>query len=61
MRWVRLVLSWTLFLGSLIGYPVAAWTFAKDEPPVVLFLSFLAITLEGFNGVQIAHDSKEKK
>jgi hypothetical protein len=30
---------------SLIGWPVSALTFARDEPPVVLGLSWFAITL----------------
>lgn len=34
-----------LFFGSLIGWPVSAFTFAKNEPPTVLALSWLAITL----------------
>lgn len=38
-------LAWTLLVGSLIGWPVTALWVARDEPPVVLGLSWLAITL----------------
>jgi hypothetical protein len=38
-------LAWTLLVGSLIGWPLSALTVAKDEPPFILGLSWLAITL----------------
>jgi len=41
----RLILAWTLLIGSTIGWPVSALTFAKGEPMTVLGLSWLAITL----------------
>lgn len=41
----RLVFAWTLLVGSLIGWPLSMVTFAKDEPPFVLSLSWLAISL----------------
>lgn len=41
----RLVLAWVLLLGSLVGWPLSALTFAKDEPQFILGLSWLAITL----------------
>lgn len=41
----RLISAWTLLVGSLIGWPVSALTVAKDEPPFVLGLSWLAIIL----------------
>lgn len=34
-----------LLVLSLIGWPLSALTIAQDEPPVVLGLSWLAITL----------------
>jgi hypothetical protein len=39
--WLRV--SWLLVLGSIVGYPVSALTFASGEPPVVLFLSWFAV------------------
>lgn len=41
----RVRLAWTLLAASIIGYPISALTIAKHEPPVVLFLSWFAITL----------------
>jgi len=32
-------------VGSIIGWPVSAFTFARHEPKAVLGLSWLAITL----------------
>ena len=42
---VRVRAAWVLLIASVVAYPVCAFTIAKDEPPVVLFLSFFAITL----------------
>ncbi len=41
----RLVGAWVLLVGSLIGWPLSALTVARDEPPFVLGLSWLAIVL----------------
>ena len=41
----EVALAWTLLIGSLIGWPISALTVAKDEPPFILGLSWLAITL----------------
>jgi hypothetical protein len=41
----RVRLAWVLLGASLVGWPVTALTIAADEPPVVLGLSWLAITL----------------
>lgn len=46
MRRARVVAAWVLLVGSIVGWPLAAFTFARDEPPVVLSLSFLAIVIE---------------
>lgn len=41
----RVILAWVLLIGSLIGWPWSMLTVAKEEPPFVLSLSWLAITL----------------
>ena len=41
----RIVAAWVLLIGSLIGWPLSMLTFAKDEPPAVLALSWLAIVI----------------
>lgn len=43
-RW-RTRVAWVLLIGSIIGWPVSALTFARDEPPSVLGLSWLAIII----------------
>lgn len=57
MKNVRRVIAWVMLIGGVVMWPVSALTWAKDEPQFVLGLSFLAIILEGFNGVQIAEDA----
>lgn len=50
MRWWRrrpgrVKFAALLLLISLIGWPVSSVTFAKNEPPTVLGLSWLAISI----------------
>jgi uncharacterized membrane protein YfcA len=45
LRRARTILAWTLLIGSLIGWPLSAFTVARHEPQFVLGLSWLAITL----------------
>ena len=44
-RRARTVAAWLLLVGSIVGWPVSALTWARDEPPFVLGLSWLAIIL----------------
>lgn len=48
-RRARTVAAWVLLVGSTVGWPVAALTWARDEPQFVLGLSFLAIIIESAN------------
>lgn len=41
----RLRFAWALIALSLIGWPVTAFTVARQEPQIVLALSWLAILL----------------
>lgn len=41
----KVQLAWVLLVGSMIGWPLSAFTLAKDEPPFILGLSWFAITL----------------
>ncbi|MEU8199308.1 hypothetical protein AB0C10_36540 [Microbispora amethystogenes] len=45
-RKARVIAAWVLLAGSVIGWPVSMLTVAKDEPPFVLSLSWLAILME---------------
>lgn len=44
-RRVRTLAAWVLLVGSLIGWPLSAFTWARSEPPFVLGLSWLAIIM----------------
>lgn len=62
-RRARIVLAWILLAGSLIGWPVSMFTVAKHEPPFVLSLSWLAITLaaaELLTSSQVHRDQGEE-
>lgn len=37
--------AWTLLVGGIIGWPISQLTIARDEPPFILGLSWLAIIL----------------
>jgi hypothetical protein len=43
-KWRRRLAAFA-FVATLVLAPVSAFTFAKDEPPTVLALSWLALTL----------------
>jgi ribose/xylose/arabinose/galactoside ABC-type transport system permease subunit len=43
---VRTVTAWVLLLGALVGWPASMLTLARNEPPFVLSLSWLAIVIE---------------
>lgn len=45
-RRARTIAAWVLLGGSLIGWPTSMLTLARDEPPFVLSLSWLAIVIE---------------
>lgn len=45
---------------TLIAWPLSMFTFAKDEPPFVLSLSWLAITLTAVDVLATSHVSKEQ-
>jgi ribose/xylose/arabinose/galactoside ABC-type transport system permease subunit len=62
MRRARTVAAWVLLVGALIGWPLSAFTWAKDEPPFVLGLSWLAIIIgaaELLTGSQI-HEEQNR-
>ena len=44
VKW-RLRLAWVLLIGSLIGWPISALTWASGEPQFILGLSWFAITI----------------
>ena len=57
MKRARYILSWLFLIGGLLGHVLAVLRIlAPDEPQVVLHLSLLAITIEGFNSIGIHGD-----
>lgn len=42
---LRLYAAWALLVATVVLWPVSMFTFAKTEPPVVLSLSWFAITV----------------
>jgi ribose/xylose/arabinose/galactoside ABC-type transport system permease subunit len=44
-RRARVIIAWTLLIAATIGWPLSMLTVAKNEPPFVLSLSWLAIIL----------------
>lgn len=45
IRRARTIAAWILLIGSTAGWPISMLTWAKDEPPFVLSLSWLAIII----------------
>ncbi len=49
VRRVRVIVAWCLLIGSTIGWPLSALTWASQEPQFILGLSWLAIVIESAN------------
>ena len=54
MKRAEVTLAWVLLIGSLIGWPISALTVAKGEPPFILGLSWLAISLTALDFLKSA-------
>lgn len=52
----KLILAWGLLIGSVIGWPITALTVAKQEPQVVLALSWIAIIITALDALLIVDD-----
>jgi hypothetical protein len=57
---VYVSLSWALFCGGIVAWPVSQFTFAKDEPPLILALSWLAIIVAAL-GVIVSADVRREQ
>lgn len=62
-RRARTIGAWGLLIGCIVGYPLCALTIAKNEPPVVLALSFFALIIESLNLLTSSqvHEEQAKK
>lgn len=56
---LRRPVAWVLFAGGIVGWPLSMLTLAQNEPPFTLSLSWLAVVIEGWNGVQLAEDADD--
>jgi hypothetical protein len=57
----RLWLAWTMLGLSVVGWPLSIFTFAKDEPVVVLSLSWFAIIWTSVDIILTALVSKRQE
>ena len=57
----EVILAWTLLIGSLVGWPLSALTWAKDEPQFILGLSWLAITLTALDFLKSARVHRDQQ
>ena len=55
--WVAI--GWLLLAGSVVGWPLSALTFAREEPLTVLGLSWLALTLNAA-GILVTAQAQKK-
>lgn len=51
---LRLYVAWVLLIITLVGWPLSIFTFARDEPPVILSISWLALTLTAWDIIATA-------
>lgn len=59
-RWRRRA-ALVLVVVSLIGWPLSAFTFAKEEPQFILGLSWLAITITAVDVAATTDVRKEQE
>ena len=57
----RVRLAWFLLVASVLGWPLTALTIARTEPPVVLGLSWFAITLTALDVLFTSDVRKEQE
>ena len=56
----RVKFAWFLLVASLIGWPLSLFWWAADEPPFVLSLSWLALTLTALDVLFTADVRREQ-
>lgn len=57
----RLRIAWVIIALSIVGWPLSGVTFAAGEPPAILGLSWLAITITALDVVSTSDVSAEQK
>lgn len=54
----QIAFSWFIILSSIVGWPLSALTVAKDEPFVILSISWLALIYSGYSALVAAQADK---
>jgi hypothetical protein len=57
----RRAFVWFLLVSSTIGWPVCQFTVAKNEPPVILGISFLALIFSALTAIWVEEQNNNKK
>lgn len=57
----RWYLAWVLLIGSVIGWPLSTFWWAKNEPPFVLGLSWLAVILTAVDVINTVDVRKQQE
>lgn len=57
---MRVVFAWSLLTTTVIGWPVSAFWLARDEPPFVLGLSWLAIVIASLDFLTTSQVHKDQ-
>ncbi len=60
MHKIEVRAAWFMLIGSLILWPISAVSWAKDEPPFVLGLSWFAITLTALDLLKTSRVHKDQ-
>lgn len=60
MHRVEVIFAWVLLVGSLVGWPLSMFTVARDEPPFILALSWLAIALTALDLLKTSRVHKDQ-
>lgn len=53
--YVQISIGWIMVLGSVIGWPLSLFTWARTEPPFILSLSWCALIFSGYAVVSAGH------
>lgn len=61
IRQAEVILAWALLVGSLVGWPLSALTWAADEPQFILGLSWLAITLTALDFLKTSRVHRDQE
>jgi hypothetical protein len=61
LRRLEVAFAWTLLVGSIVGWPLSLLWWAKDEPPFVLSLSWLALTISALDYLKTSRVHRDQE